>query len=265
MTGLWNNFFSGLATHTKKKKNKGPVGSKITLSQYEELIQIKKEKNRWEKNHRSLFLSIGLCLSLLMVIAAFNWKSPNTDALADLGQVGLEANEILDIPISHQPPPPPPKKVPQVFTIEEVKDEELIEEVTVDLDVEVNEETKIAEVVFEPVEEVEEESETVFTVVETPPSPVGGTAAFYEYVSASMKYPGMASRLGVSGRVFVEFIVEKDGSLTDITVVKGIGAGCDEEAVRVLENAPKWNPGKQRGMPVRVKMILPIMFILKNS
>jgi protein TonB len=82
------------------------------------------------------------------------------------------------------------------------------------------------------------------------------------YVSENLKYPVKASRMDIQGRVFVQFVVEKDGSLTDIQVVKGIGAGCDEEAVRVIKNAPRWEPGKQRGRPVRVKMILPIVFKL---
>ena len=77
-----------------------------------------------------------------------------------------------------------------------------------------------------------------------------------------MKYPNQARRMGIEGRVFVQFVVDKDGQLTEIKAVKGIGAGCDEEAVRVLKSAPKWKPGKQRGRPVKVRMILPITFKL---
>ncbi|MCK5371843.1 MAG: energy transducer TonB, partial [Cyclobacteriaceae bacterium] len=93
-------------------------------------------------------------------------------------------------------------------------------------------------------------------------SPVGGIKAFYDFVGANLRYPPRALRMGLEGRVFVEFVVEKDGSLTDIKVVKGIGGGCDDEAVRVISLAPKWNPGKQRGNAVRVRMVLPIMFKL---
>lgn len=77
-----------------------------------------------------------------------------------------------------------------------------------------------------------------------------------------MKYQNQARRMGIEGRVFVQFVVDKDGQLTEIKAVKGIGAGCDEEAVRVLKSAPKWKPGKQRGRPVKVRMILPITFKL---
>jgi protein TonB len=86
--------------------------------------------------------------------------------------------------------------------------------------------------------------------------------SFLKYVSKNLKYPAQARRMGVEGKVFVQFVVEKDGSITDIKVVKGIGAGCDEEAVRVLENAPKWKPGKQRGRPVKQRIVLPIVFKL---
>jgi len=86
--------------------------------------------------------------------------------------------------------------------------------------------------------------------------------AFYEYVSKNLKYPSQARRMGVEGKVFVQFVVDKDGSISQVQSIKGIGAGCDEEAVRVLQNAPKWKPGKQRGRPVRVRMVLPITFKL---
>jgi len=77
-----------------------------------------------------------------------------------------------------------------------------------------------------------------------------------------MNYPRLAIRNNVTGKVFVQFVIDKDGRITDVKSVKGIGFGCDEEAVRVLENAPKWIPGKQRGREVKVRMVLPITFSL---
>ena len=133
------------------------------------------------------------------------------------------------------------------------------------VDIEMNEDTRIEAVVF--IEDTqagipEEKVDEIFTIVEEQPSPDGGIKSFYEFVSKNLNYPAQARRMGMEGRVFVEFVVEKDGSLTDIKVVKGIGAGCNEEAVRVLSLAPNWNPGKQRGREVRVRMIMPIMFKL---
>jgi periplasmic protein TonB len=112
----------------------------------------------------------------------------------------------------------------------------------------------------DPVEE--EVAEEIFTIVEDQPQPKGGMAAFYEYVGKNLKYPAQARRMGIEGKVFVEFVVDKDGTITDVKAIKGIGAGCDEEAIRVIQLAPKWSPGKQRGRPVKVRMILPITFKL---
>jgi TonB family protein len=100
----------------------------------------------------------------------------------------------------------------------------------------------------------------IFTIVEQSAEFPGGIKNFYEYLMQELKYPETAWKMGIQGRVFVQFIVEKDGSLSDIHVVKGIGAGCDEEAVRVLTNSPNWNPGRQRGKPIRQKMIQNILF-----
>ena len=89
-----------------------------------------------------------------------------------------------------------------------------------------------------------------------------GYSGFYRYVAKYLRYPSEARRHNVEGKVFVQFIVDRDGSMTDIKVVRGLGYGCDEEVLRVLKNAPEWEPGKQRGEPVRVIMILPITFKL---
>ena len=208
----------------------------------------------------TLFLNIGLVVSLSLVIMAFEWKFYDDGELMDLGQVSDEFEDVMEIPPTEQPPPPPPK-IQQPEIIEVPDEEEIEEEIEVDLDVEITEETVVEEIVFdEPVEE--EVADEIFTIVEDQPTPKGGMAAFYEYVGKKLKYPAQARRMGIEGKVFVEFVVDKDGSITDVNAIKGIGAGCDEEAKRVIENAPKWNPGKQRGRPVKVRMILPITFKL---
>jgi protein TonB len=111
----------------------------------------------------------------------------------------------------------------------------------------------------------EEKAEEIFTIVEQQPEPIGGFTAFYTYVGENLKYPRLAQRGNIQGRVYIQFVVEKDGSLTDIKTIKGIGGGCDEEACRIIGNAPKWNPGKQRGRPVRVIMVIPILFKLEEA
>jgi TonB family protein len=105
-------------------------------------------------------------------------------------------------------------------------------------------------------------STEIFTIVEDQPAPYSGMGEFYQYVQANLKYPAQARRMGIEGKVFVQFVVAKDGSLTDVKAVKGIGAGCDAEAVRVISSSPKWKPGIQRNRAVNVRMILPITFKL---
>lgn len=208
-----------------------------------------------------LFFNIGLTFSLLLVVMAFEYnKSENAD-IKNLNRVENTFEKLVDIPPTEQPPPPPPKIVqPRIV---EVKNEEKIkDEIKVDFDVEVNQDTKVQDIVIAPVEEPKEDVNQVFLVVEEPASPQGGMQAFYDYVGKQLKYPAQARRMNVEGRVFVQFVVERDGSLTDVKAIKGIGAGCDEEAVRVVESAPPWTPGKQRGKPVRVRMVLPIVFKL---
>lgn len=207
-----------------------------------------------------LFLNVGLVISLLLMILAFENKIYDDGSLVNLNAQAEDFEDLMDIPQTQQPPPPPPKKVQPVII--EVPDEEVIEEeIEIDLDVEMTEETVIEEVVFEDAPE-EEEADEIFTIVEDQPLPIGGMTAFYQYIQKRLKYPAQARRMGIEGKVFVQFVVDKDGTLTDVKAVKGIGAGCDVEAEKVIRGAPKWKPGKQRGRSVKVRMILPITFKL---
>ncbi len=207
-----------------------------------------------------LHLSIGLVISLALITLAFEWKSSDDSSLVDLGKVESDFEDVMEIPPTEQPPPPPPK-IQQPEIIEVPDEEEIEEEIEIDLDVEITEDTQIEEMVFEEAPE-EEVGDEIFMIVEDQPEPQGGMQAFYTYVSKNLNYPSQARRMGVEGKVFVQFVVNTDGSLTDVQAIKGIGAGCDEEAVRVIKSAPKWKPGKQRGRAVRVRMVLPITFRL---
>ena len=109
------------------------------------------------------------------------------------------------------------------------------------------------------------DNDTIFSVCEEMPEFPGGTEKFMEYLSSNIKYPEEAKEKGISGRVFIQFVIEKDGSVTNVKVMKGIGALCDDEAVRVVKSMPKWKPGKQKGKPVRVNYILPVSFKLDEG
>jgi periplasmic protein TonB len=225
-------------------------------------MELKKYPHADLTKKAGLFFNIGLALSLLFVTVAFEWKNFDDGSMLDLGTVDIDMEELLDVPPTEQPPPPPP--VIQLPEIVEVPDEEEIEqEIEVNLDIDFTEEKKIEAVVFTPAAAPqEEEVDQIFDFVETEPTPVGGMNAFYKYVNDNIKYPAAARRMGIEGKVFLVFVIDTDGKINDVQVVKGIGAGCDEEAIRVVSNAPKWNPGKQRGRPVKVRMRLPITFKL---
>jgi protein TonB len=112
---------------------------------------------------------------------------------------------------------------------------------------------------------VEENPNKIFTAVEVNPEFPGGIEKFYSYLGKNIRYPAVARENNVQGKVFVGFVVEKDGSLTDIKVIRGIGSGCDEEAVRVLRASPHWKPGIQNGRPVRTQYNVPISFTLAGE
>jgi len=208
---------------------------------------------------RGLFFNIGLVITMALVVLAFEQKSYQDGDLVALGQITDDFEDLLDIPPTEQPPPPPPKiQQPEIIAVPD--EEEIEEEIEVDLDVEITEEEVIEEIDFEePEEEIADE---IFSILEENAAPKGGISAFYKFVKKKMKYPPQAKRMGIEGRVFVEFVVNEDGSLVDVKAIKGIGAGCDEEAVRVVKSHPNWNPGKQRGVPARQRMVIALVFRL---
>jgi periplasmic protein TonB len=210
-----------------------------------------------------LFFNIGLITALLLSLFAFTYAVYDDTSTVNLGDKNANMEEIIEVPPTEQLPPPPPKiEQPQIVEVPDNKKIEEEIEINMDAETDVNE-TKV-EVAAPVVEEEKEDPNTIFTVVEETAAPIGGMSAFYEYVGKKIKYPAQARRMNIEGRVFVEFVIEKDGSITDVKSIKGIGAGCDEEAERILKSAPKWKPGKQRGKPVRQKMVLPIMFKLSS-
>jgi protein TonB len=223
-------------------------------------MEPKKTEKADLENKSFMFFSLGLIVALLLSITAFTYRVYDDTSAKDLSKNSANNEEILEVPPTQQLPPPPPKiQQPQII---EVPDEKKIEEeIEINMDTEVTEQTKVEEIKIVEVEEKEDPNQ-IFLVVEETAAPTGGMPAFYEYVGKKLKYPAQARRMGIEGKVFVEFVIEKDGTITDVKAIKGIGAGCDEEAVRVLQSAPKWKPGKQRGKPVRQRMVLPIAFRL---
>ncbi len=226
-------------------------------------LEIKKTEHADLDKKEFFFFSISLFITLLMVLGAFEYKQYDTPVMELVSRNTNTFEEMLDVPATEIPPTP--EVIVQQPRLVEVPDEQQIEdEVKFVFDVEVTEDTKIQEAVITEAPKVEEETEEIFTIVESTAEPKGGLAAFYKSIGEQIKYPAQARRMRVEGKVFVEFIVGKDGKIADVKAVKGIGAGCDEEAIRIIENSPAWNPGKQRGKPVRQRMVLPIIFKLAS-
>ncbi len=214
--------------------------------------------------YRSIIFALGLLTSLSIVIMAFEWTS----------EVHHFSKHKLDQPLSELIYTVPitdhlyasksivkPVQVPLDF-IEVSKEPVLPSEEFIVEGLPPDEPTEIMNFPIEvPVEVVNNDP---VIIAEVMPEPVGGYAGFYESLKKLMKYPRKAQQLEIDGKVFIEFVVNEEGNPGNLKVVKGIGGGCDEEAARVL-SLTKWKPGKQRGIPVKVRMVLPINFLLTQK
>lgn len=211
-----------------------------------------------EKRRISLII-MGLVFATALVLVAFEWRTYET-SVTDLGELQLDLLEEELIPPSQQQPPPPPPPPAPTTIIEIVEDEEEIEEEMIMPDLEITEDTEIEEI-EDVTEEVTEEQ--IFTIVEEMPEFPGGEGELFSYLRKNVKYPAIAKDAGIQGTVYVSFVVFTDGTIRDVKVLRGIGGGADEEAVRVVKSMPKWKPGKQRGKSVKVQYNLPIKFTLQ--
>ncbi|MBL4752283.1 MAG: energy transducer TonB [Flavobacteriales bacterium] len=209
------------------------------------------------EKQKSIFVPIGFIFALSVILISLEWRSYETRAM-DLGALMMEDIEDELIPITEREikPPPPPPPIEELVIVED--EEELEEELEVeDMDVEEDEEIEIIE------EEEEIIEEQIFTIVEQMPQFGGGDADLLNYLAKNIKYPQMAKESGISGTVHVTFVVGKDGKVGEVRVLRGIGGGCDKEAIRVVKNMPDWKAGKQRGKPVAVQYNLPVRFVLR--
>ena len=226
-------------------------------------MELKKSKKADLESKRGLFLQIGMLIALGVVLYAFNYTEKVTKA-DSLGQVAAtDINEEM-IPITRQeeikpPPPPPPPAAVEILNI--VTDDTKINENLEIMDSEATKETKVevAQIVTEEKEAVEEE---IFVVVENMPEFPGGEMALRRYINTAIKYPTIAQENGIQGKVFINFVVDRDGSISNAKIFRGVDPSIDKEALRVVMSLPKWKPGMQRGKTVRVSYTVPISFQL---
>jgi periplasmic protein TonB len=217
-------------------------------------MKTRKEPDADLRKYYTVFLQIGLLATLVMFIVAVNvdWRGAETDEYVLDEQEVVEMEEIIQTEHIETPPPPPRPPVPQ-----EVPNDEIIEDSDFNIDAEMRLDGPLD--LPPPPQEEEEEEEDFFTVVEQMPELIGGLAE----LQSNIQYPEQARRAGIEGRVYVQFIVNEEGEVENPQVIRGIGGGCDEEALRAVRQA-QFRPGMQRGRPVRVQYSLPIVFRLQN-
>ncbi len=226
-------------------------------------MEIKKSDKANLENKKLTYLLIGFVFVLSVGFVALEWTEQEVTKyeVADTDFLIEDEIEIQQTTQETPPPPPPPAPVQEVQVLNVVEND--VETETIEIQAE---DTKEEVVIAPPVEieEVEEEEETVFVVVETMPEFPGGQAELFKFLSQNVKYPVIAQENGIQGRVICQFVVNRDGSIVDVEVVRSGGdASLDKEAVRVIKSMPKWKPGKQRGKPVRVKYTVPVNFRLQ--
>jgi len=229
-------------------------------------MELKKNPKVDLEKKKTIFLEIGLVLSLGIILLAFEWTSTggiNTD-FAQMQDIVVEEEMI---PITQQEeikPPPPPPQPQQVIELINIVEDDVDLDDDVDLfDMEFNEDVAVQIINFVD-EEEELEEEEIFVIVEDMPSFQGGDLnKFREYINKNLRYPEIAAENGIQGRVILSFVVETDGRVSNVRILRGVDPALDREAIRVVESSPKWQPGMQRGKPVRVSFNIPIIFVLQ--
>ncbi len=229
-------------------------------------MEVKKSPKADLEGKKTTWLLVGLVLVLAFHLVAFEWSKRDKEILIAQGPVEVTfEEEMVPITQQEQPKTPPPPQAPTAEEVLKIVDNDTeVEETEVQTTEDQGEAVEIvgtggpAIVVEEVVEE-----EEIFQVVEKMPEFPGGMAECMKYVGKNIKYPTIAQENGIQGRVIVQFVVNKDGSIVDVVVARSVDPYLDKEALRVVKGMPKWIPGEQRGKPVRVKYTLPVMFRLQ--
>ncbi|MFP4620017.1 MAG: energy transducer TonB [Bacteroidales bacterium] len=228
-------------------------------------MDLKKSSKVDLEKRKGLFFELGFIVALGLVLLAFEWTSKPKQVH---GFQQEEDSKVVqeNVPITRQeqqkePPPPPPQATEVLNIVDddvEIEDELRLEQTEAD------EDTEVSIDAFAEEEEEEEEEKKVFVVVEDMPEfKGGGINAFRQYVQKNLKYPTVAAENGIEGTVFVKFVVDTDGGISNVAVMRGVDPSLNGEAMRVIRNAPKWEPGQQRGKAVRVQFTIPIVFKLQ--
>ncbi|MBW6497139.1 MAG: TonB family protein [Bacteroidales bacterium] len=224
-------------------------------------MHAKKVPHKNLERFKGTFFQIGLILSLAFIFFAFQWKTFNRyEKILPHGTVISPDVDLIPVTIP-KPPPPPPTDLAQIDIVKNddpVDVPDLVINTGSDILVEVPVLQQLPPKPEEPADPYQ-----IFIAVEKMPEFPGGGRALIEYLSKNVKYPRLAQEAGIRGTVYVGFVVEPDGSISNLKVLRGIGGGCDEEAIRVFSTMPRWQPGMQSGRAVRVSFSASITFRLQ--
>ncbi len=228
-------------------------------------MEVKKSPKADLEGKKTTWLLVGFVIVLAVMFVAFEWTERDKKIDTSMALVDIEFEDEL-IPITEQQEKievPPPPEVPQAAEVLDIVDDQAdIEETIIASTEETGQAVEIKTIAPIVEEEVVDEQE-IFDIVEHMPEFPGGQAALMAYLSKNIKYPTIAQENGVQGRVIVQFVVNKDGSIVDARVARSVDPYLDKEALRVINSMPKWKAGMQRGKPVRVLYTCPVMFRLQ--
>lgn len=229
-------------------------------------MELKKSPKANLENKKTLFTEIGLALSLAVVLCAFEYRTTEK-AVSTLEEDTFVPIEEEIIPITQETPPPKSDmpKIPQLSDeINIVSDDIQVEDIIINTEDIADMGVQVMDYVAEVVEEEIVEEAIPFAIVEEKPSFQGGDAnTFNKWVQSRLVYPEIALENGIQGTVILQFDIDKNGNLVNVIVLRGVDKTIDDEAVRVVSSSPKWSPGRQRDMPVKVSYQFPVVFQLR--
>jgi protein TonB len=227
-------------------------------------MDVKKSSKASLEDKKSIYMLMGFVVVLSLLYIALEWTKQEVTIYENTNLEAIAEEEIEIIQTAQVEPPPPPPDIPEVIEILNVVEDDVE---TAEIEINTEDEKDKAIVIQAPVASTgvveAEDSDVPFVVVENMPAFPGGEAALFKYLSDNIKYPVIAQESGIQGRVICQFVVNRDGSIVDIEVVRSVDKSLDAEAIRVISRMPRWTPGKQRGKTVRVKYTLPVNFRLQ--
>ncbi len=212
------------------------------------------------ENKRLIFSQIGMVIALALVFFAFEYRTYETLSIKlPMRTASVDDYDMIPITKHKQPEPPAPKQITKITPIDNNKQADD----PGPIDASVTPDIPIPPFVPKPRQEESLIDDIPLAIPEVMPEFPGGTAALMAFLAREIKYPPLAREMNITGTVYLGFVIERDGSISDIKLLRGIGGGCDQEAMRVVSLLPAWKPGMQAGHPVRVSYNLPVKFILR--